>query len=402
MPRFCLDSCLIGTDKHLVVEDDDVQWVVAVPPDTYHMSGIVKDNDDWCLDTVVKLSGVAAITLPPAKFVKAAEIMMNSFAGPMPWQKLLPAAEHQAFVRQLIDVAKVAMQNPALGYFETVWRAGNTVFRTLARVCVDGNEWRELVALGEGNVPAIKSFCPGIDGTAEPVHYDRFATLTGRLTVNSGPQILTLKREHRRIMKSRYGAEGSIVVLDFAALEARVLLYEYGGKCDEQDLYGMIARELGKDRKAIKGAVISELYGSSKHALGKHLGIEGKELNVFVKKVKAYFKTSDLLKRVKKQFVETGYLTNRYGRRVLVDEPLDHVLINYYAQSTGVDVTMLGFAQVVERLKDHAPRSHPVFLLHDAMLIDVHNDELDEVKEIGGVRVKGYVQHYPFKVENIA
>ena len=97
------------------------------------------------------------------------------------------------------------------------------------------------------------------------------------------------------------------------------MLYEAGRRCENPDIYAMIAEDMGDGitRKAVKGAVISELYGSSKHALGKALGIEGKELNAFVKKVRMYFNTQELLARVKKQFVSTGRLINRYGRTAI-------------------------------------------------------------------------------------
>ena len=322
-------------------------------------------------------------------------------SSPVPWAKVMPALEHRAFVKGLIDAVVVAMVTAPVDYYRAVWVPGNAVFRSLQPMAVDGGRWRELVAAGEGNVPAIKSFHPDDDGFASPICYDRFNTCTGRLTVASGPQILTLKKEHRNVIRSRYGDKGKIFALDFAALEVRVLLYEYGRKCDEPDLYGMIARELGKDRKAIKGAVISELYGSSKYALGKHLGMEGKELNAFVKQVKSYFKTDELLKRVKAQFVSTGYLENRYGRRVLVDEPLDHVLVNYYSQSTGVDVTLLGFDQVIQKLEQHAPKTIPLATLHDALFLDVHNDDLAYVKTLDRVKVKGYVQSFPLRLESV-
>ena len=398
MERFCIDRGLIGTERHLVVDGDLASWMTAVPSDAWHLDGRLKGDSDRCLDTVLKLSGATVDLQPPARFVKAMQLMSGSIEGPVPWQRVMPGQQHQDFIRRLVNATKAAIDPRALDYYGEVWVPGNTVFRSLERATVDGSRWRELVAAGEGNVPAVKSFQPVDGDLASPVVYDRFGTLTGRLTVRSGPQILTLKREHRNVLRSRYGDNGQVIAVDFAALEARVLLYEYGRRCDDPDLYAMIARELGQDRKAVKGAVISELYGSNKHALGKMLGLDGRELDAFVKKIKAYFRTADLLKRVKEQFVLTGHLTNRYGRRVLVDEPLDHVMTNYYAQSTGVDVTMLGFNQVVQALP---PRAHPIFLLHDAMLIDVHEGDLPEVEKIDQVKVKGYVQSFPLRLERV-
>lgn len=330
-------------------------------------------------------------------------IMSGSLEGiPIPWQRVMPARAHQGFVKQLVEQVVVAMDSAPTEYYRTVWVPGNQVFKALRPAHVDTRRWKELVTLGEGNVPAIRSFEPDEQGFTQPVVYDRFKTLTGRLTVHSGPQILTLKREHRNLLTSAYGKDGAVYALDFSNLEARILLYEYGRKCDDPDLYGMIAKELDYDRKAVKGAVISELYGSSTWALGKHLGIEGKELHDFVKKVKAYFNTHELLARVKAQFVSTGKVINRYGRPVTVNEPLDHIFISYYGQSTGVDVTMLGFKQIIETVTKKSNRIRPIYLLHDSILFDLPKEDLQYLQVIKNVRVKGYVQKFPLKLEKIS
>lgn len=402
MVHFCLDRRLLGTKDHLVVADGTFWWSARVPVETWHLDGTCKLESDMCLDTVLRLGGVTPNLTPPEQFVREMSILSGSLEGTeIPWQRVMPIRAHQSFTQRLVNEVTVATSTAPLDYYRTVWVPGNVIFRALEACVVDRTTWQQYIDAGEGNVPAIRSFEPDQDGFAKPVVYDRFKTLTGRLTVNEGPQILTLKREHRNMLRSAFGDKGSIYALDFANLEARILLYEYNRKCDDVDLYGMIARELGYDRKAIKGAVISELYGSSNWALGKHLGIEGKELNDFVKKVKAYFNTSELLSRVKAQFVTTGKVINRYGRPVTVDEPLDNIFISYYGQSTGVDVTMLGFKQVIDRLAERTKKVRPVFLLHDAMLLDVHEDELHNFKEITHVKVKGYVQDFPLKLEKI-
>lgn len=400
---------MLGTEKHVVVDCDtdtlasSYLLVDSVPEETWHLSGQIKLNSDWCLDSALKLSGKEINLQPPERFTSA----MSTFSGSLgdinvPWQKVMPARAHLSFVKGLVSETVVAMANSPLDYYKSVWVPGNALLRSLQRVAIDSQLWREHVASGEGNVPAIQSFAPDESGFARQVKYDRFKTLTGRLTVESGPQILTLKREHRNMLRSRHGADGGIWALDFSNLEARILLYEYGRTCNDADLYGMIASELGYDRKAIKGAVISELYGSSKWALGKHLGIHGKQLDEFVKKVKDYFSTSVLLERVKSQFVATGKVINRYGRPVTIDDPLDHIFISYYGQSTGVDVTMMGFKHVVDLLQKEAPKTCPVFLLHDAMFLDVHNDDLAVVQSIKQVKVKGYVQKFALKLEKIS
>lgn len=399
METACIDGAVLGTGKHLVVADGSFSWSTSVPEGAWHLNGSTKDDSDTCLDTVLRLGGHSIRLQPPEPFVRQFTGLVD---GPVPWQKVMPVWAHRAFVKRLVSEVVVAMGAAPFDYYRTVWVPGNGIFRALQPACVDPHVWRALVSSGEGNVAATRSFEPGPDGLAPVVSYDRFRTLTGRLAVNAGPQILTLKKEHRRMLRSVHGDRGAVYALDFAALEARVLLYEHGRRCDEVDLYGMIARELGYDRDDVKSAVITELYGGGQASLGARLGVGGRELRDFVRKVQVFFDTDELLARVKAQFIATGRIKSRHGRPVAVDEPLDHIFIAYYGQTTGVDVTMLGFGQVVARLAVAAPRVRPVFLLHDALFLDVHDDDLAKVQEIGHVRVPGYVQRFPMRLEKVS
>lgn len=404
MPRFCIDSCIIGTNKHLVCDEGSFGWTEHVPIDTWHLSGNLK-NTDWCLDTLFKLSNVIKLDLfPPSRFVSASSFVMPDSLQ-RPWQKLMPSRAHRDFVKRLVSDVGVAMASSPVSFFKKAWVPGNSIMTSLQRAKIDSASWNQLIIDGCGNIDSVKSFEPDSEGFVNPVCYDRFGTVTGRLTVKSGPRILTLKREYRKLLESVYGSNGHIVALDFAALEARVLLYEAGRRCDDPDLYGMIAVEMGDSdritRNLVKGAVISEVYGSNKWALGKSLGIDGKELDVFFKRVKSYFNTGELLARIKKQFLKDGLIKNRYGRPVIIDEPLDNVMLNYYAQSTGVDVTMIGFSQIINKLAAVAPSIRPLFLLHDALLLDVHKEDMHHVEAIKKVKVSGYVQNFFTKVEVI-
>lgn len=399
---FCIDAHLLGTERHLVSASSGFSWSVTVPNDTWHLSGNVKPESDWCLDTVLRLGSVKIDTSPPARFTTAMSTFQSgsNIGQQIPWQKVMPVRAHRDFVKGLLEQVVVAMDKLPLGYYRSSWVPGNGVIRSLRTAKVNSALFQQLVDAKVGNVTAVKSFAPDHNGFAAPVTYDRFGALTGRLTVTQGPMILTLKREYRTLLKPN--DDGCIVSLDFAALEVRVMLYEAGRSCQDPDLYAMIGRDIGHDRKAVKGAVISELYGSSKYMLGKTLGINGRELDAFVNKIKAYFNTPELLKRIKAQFYETGHVINRYGRPVLIDDPLDHVFMNYYAQSTGVDVSLLGFSQIVERLEKSAPGVRPLFLLHDALILDVPTKHLETVMSIKSVTVPGYVQAFPLKAERLA
>jgi DNA polymerase-1 len=275
------------------------------------------------------------------------------------------------------------------------------IFNELQPAKINPQRFFEVLSESGMNHRVINGFKPDARGYASPIIYDRFGTRTGRLTVQSGPGILTMKKEYRDMIIPSWEG-GQILSIDFSSLEARILLYEANGDCQSPDLYSQISQDLfggAKSRKAVKGAVISELYGSSKTALGLALNIKGRELDDFVLKIKDFFKTSQLKKRLKDEYYSCGHITNKHGKKIQIDEPADHIFVNSYAQSTGVDVSLLGFSKIVNQLKSNKIR--PLFLLHDELIIDVHPDEIEKVFQIKDVEIPGYQQRFPLKVNKV-
>ena len=83
-------------------------------------------------------------------------------------------------------------------------------------------------------------------------------------------------------------------------------------------------------------------------------------------------------------------------------DPSDGSLLNSYLQSTGVDVSLLGFKSVIDKL----PEEHctPVALIHDAMLLDVSRELAQKMLSRGhiNVAVQGYEGKFPLKVEDVS
>jgi hypothetical protein len=288
-----------------------------------------------------------------------------------------------------------------LKYCESTWVTGGRLLKSLVRSRVDRARCTALIDAGEGNVRALATFLPQDDGYARLPVYDRFKSVTGRLSIVSGPDILTLKREHRNVLVPS-DRDMSLLYVDFAALEARVVLYEAGGHCERDDLYEELGREIGFPRDAVKHAVISMLYGSSQESLRETLtGMSSEELSVFIKRVKTVFGVKELLTRVKKRFLDEGFVFNRYGRPIKIEQPQDRLLVNYYAQSTGVDVSLLGFHSLLKTFEDKGLGVRPLFLLHDALVIEVPTKNVSSVKRVKTVTVPGYVQKFVLKTTEL-
>lgn len=398
MEAFCIDKSIIGTEKHLIV-DQGFSWTELVPSNVWHLSGEVKPLDDRCLDSLLKLSRHVVDIDPPKRFVNAmSSILSGSIHYPPPWQKVMPNTEHKTFVKRLVTDVDGIIYKCGLEYFEKAWVPGNRVMNSLRPAHVDLRAWQAIVDADQGNIPAVLSFAPGADGLASPVVYDRFGTRTGRLTVESGPQILTIKKEHRSILRSRYGDDGSIVMLDCRAMEARVVLYEAGKRCELLDMYSQLGEELNIERDTVKAIVISELYGSSRKALKERLGLDDDRLNHAIAMVKQHFNVNELRTKLKIEFTKTGAITNKYGRSVIINDPLDHIIFNSYVQSTGADVVMFVFNSVIEQFSDIVV---PLFLIHDAIVLDVRNEHLSKLQSLL-IKVPGFVQKFPLKLDVVS
>lgn len=397
MDSFCIDKDVTGTEKHFLCRGGTYSWVKDVPEDVWYLGN--EHRHELCLLSLAKLNRTSIDLSPPQRFVSSVGLVLHGAKTTVPWRHVMPKEEHRMFVKRLVEECQVTIKQSSQGYYRTAWVPGTRLLKSIKKAKVSSVRYKELIELNEGNVAAIRSFAPRMGGYADLIVYNRFGTRTGRLTVLEGPQLMTIRKDHRNIIESRYGTDGSIVEVDFANLEPRIMLYEAGKDCKDVDLYGSLNERLfaGKaSRDVVKGVVISELYGMQKTTLQRKLQVPMDIIDVLVERMKSHFETSKLLQRVKSTYIDKGYILNAYGRCIDIEVPIDRMFINSYAQSTGVDVALMGFEQVVRMCE--GKKINPIGLITDAMLLDVHNDDIEFVKKIERVQVTGYRQSFPLKL----
>jgi len=398
--RFCISAGVLGSDHHMTIDSDGISLSFMPPHDCWLLSGHFRNDDHLCLDTLLKLHGVWFNSQPDQRWKN----MMASVGcvEDVPWSKVLPPSQYKLHVKNLIKSVIAKSKDISQEYYRNTWHPCGAIFRRLRPAKIDTSTYKSIIdAEGHGN-GALETFKPSSGGYASQVVYDRFGTRTGRLTVESGPQILTLKKEHKKIIKSYY-QDGRIVSLDFAALEARVLLFEAGHQPTSSDIYTQISKDLFEgrvERSIIKVAVLSELYGASRASLDHRLNMPSADLDVFIKSIKSYFKTAILKARLKEEFEKKGNITNKFGRPLFIDSKnSDYLLVNTYAQSTGADISLLGFSKITEALGSDGIR--PLFVLHDALILDVRPDRLRDVESITSINISGYDHGFSIKPEVI-
>jgi hypothetical protein len=393
-----LDKHLLGTETHVRINSDlKISYVHEPPDDCWYFSGEIKDDTDKCLDTVFKLENVQVDTKLDLRLHKMLSTLVKDSAN-VPWSKMVDREWFKSRFRELLKVIRGNLISLEKSYYESTWVPLKAAFGSLHACTVNLCRLQELLALDISNKQVLNSFLPVQDDITASVVYDRFGTRTGRLTVKSGPQILTLNKKYRNVLKSR-SEKGAVYSLDFSSLETRIVLYEANKRCELTDVYDHINKEFfdgNVERSLVKLAVISEIYGAHWSTVAEKLKIDPVLAKKTCKKISSYLNVIDLKKQKKEQYVKLGYVRNKYGRRVQIDDPSDHVVLNYYVQSTGVDVTLFGFLQVIDQLAK-LNIGVPLFFLHDALIVDLF-DSRDVDKLLNSVTVPGYVQSFPLKI----
>ena len=254
------------------------------------------------------------------------------------------------------------------------------------------------------NKSALESFSSDSEGFMDPVRYSLTNSITGRTSVISGPQILTTAKVVRSFLRSRYN-DGVVLEIDFSSLEPRVALAIAGVKVDYRDVYDQINAEiLGGDlsRDAAKLATLSAMYGASERSLAESLPDHIKPRKV-IESIRARLGFDQAVRKLKSDMESRGRSSNYFGRPIIAPNDRnvrDAVLFNWLIQSSAVDVALQGFRDLSVKLKRLGVEFVPIFVIHDALLIDVKREHLDTIKTVcsSGCEIDG-LANFPITVK---
>ncbi len=283
-------------------------------------------------------------------------------------------------VKLAFKISKEALESlDAMGYLDTFMETNKTTKR-LQRAQIDIDSLKRAIKSGEiKNVSIAKRFYPRRDGFLDLPEYSLTKTLTGRMTIVSGPQILTAPKFLRKYLKSSYPG-GKIAQVDFVSLEPRVamLLTEENLGDDVYDFLGKKLFSQKVSRTVVKKLVLCAVYGASEATLKKGLP---EDLNVrqLINKTKQILNYDMVVKEQNKNYQKTEKIKNFFGRPITPQSERESLLYNNYIQSSAVDVALLGFGKILDQC---STRVRPLFFIHDAMLVDLHPDDIEEFKKV--------------------
>ena len=399
--RVRIDSQRLGTSTSLIIDPDGTyRW----GDEECEVSVCGSDDSSVPLEDLAQMMGIdeERLKLAPPSHVRAFKILGYNH-DEVPWSSALRKDLFIDRVERISQCVQDITRRTELVRYVKTYRKCRGFLRRLRRPTVDIdrlNRYVEECDSGESVLASLRGFKPRSDSLVREVKYSQTSTVTGRLVVDEGPSILTLPKRYRYIIRSPSG--GRVYEVDFVSLEPRFALLD-AGVSPPGDIYNYIRHEIfhgSLSRKAVKTATISALYGSSPRLMTDLIGDAGISPRSVVRRVKEYFSADDLGQRLTSS-IDRGRIYNYYGRPIAVNRDMSSSkLISYYIQSSCVDTALLGFLSLNESF--HSLGAHPIYVIHDAVLVDVPVESEDEFIGICKAGVDLNIGHFTLGVNRIS
>jgi len=238
---------------------------------------------------------------------------------------------------------------------------------SLSTALLDFDKLNDLINASEHDTvkSSIRSFFPK-SGHTQPIAYSTNHSVTGRLVVESGPQVLTAPAEVRKCFRSRYDG-GRILQLDIVSAEPKLALH-VANIPPPTDVYAHLAKSILGDavtREQAKLITLCALYGQSSRRLARKLPPKVSAKQV-IQKTKKFFEIDELEEKLREE-ARGGTIRNILGRPITLPDDSDHILISYFLQSSIAEGAILMFADFIEHTE---LACEPLFVIHDALIMD--------------------------------
>lgn len=381
---------VLGFQQHLVFQEPGVIRRISEIPDNELL--VYGDPE---LSEIAKVHGRTLPVFPSLAHQKAMEtVLRGDKQAQVPWMAAMPPRAFKRSVEGLADQLWDTFSGINLDYYQNHYRRTIPMLGWMKPAKIDPRAWmvhRNNPDLVTPHV--LQSFEPDSNWFTDQVVYSKSDTKTGRLKVLKGPNILHLPKEQRNILASRFGLDGKIIQLDFRALEPRVVLFVkslspslsgnpplLGYRAPAEDIYQDVLQTLGVTdihRDKVKDVILSQLYGAGYDKILS--GLENvRDPDGFIGAVNEFFGLDELKERLVQEYEanDRKFILSFYGRYLDTSEAKPYMLLNYFTQSTAVDVALYGFRNFLRVINGNS-LIVPLFILHDALVLDVHNSVMD-------------------------
>ena len=247
--------------------------------------------------------------------------------------------------------------------------------------------------------------------------YKQTLTHTGRLSsVDPNLQNIPVRSEEGKLIRKAFVSHnGYLVSFDYSQIELRILAhmahvthlieaFKEGKDIHRHTaalVFGVKDEEVTPHmRSQAKAVNFGIIYGMTEFRLSKDIGMSISEARDFIQK---YFETYPEVKTYMDQIVETckkqGYVSTLLNRKryiptindknYMVRQQAQRYAMNTPIQGTGADILKIAMIQVDQALKEHHLKSQMILQVHDELIFDVYEEELEEVMTL----VKDKMEH---------
>lgn len=270
-------------------------------------------------------------------------------------------------------------------------------------------EYRTLTKLKSTYADGLAAFITE-DGRIHS-NFNQTITATGRISsTEPNLQNIPVRMELGRLIRKVFiPKEGSVFVdADYSQIELRVLAHFSGDERligayrEAQDIHRITASQVfhvpfeevtDLQRRNAKAVNFGIVYGISSFGLSQGLSITRKEAAEYIEN---YFETYPGIKEFLDSAVQKakteGYVTTMFGRRRPVPELKssnfmqrsfgERVAMNSPIQGTAADIIKIAMIRVNRRLKNETKNSRLVLQIHDELLVEADQSEVEQVKAI--------------------
>ena len=240
-------------------------------------------------------------------------------------------------------------------------------------------------------------------------HFAQAAVVTGRLA-SSDPNLqnIPVRSEEGRKIRTAFiaPAGSSIVSADYSQIELRIMAHLSGDerlleafahgedvhRATAAEIFGVTPLEVGPDqRRVAKSINFGLIYGMSAFGLARQLGLERSAAQTYIDRYFArYHGVARYMEEARQTARDKGYVETAFGRRLWFPEirssqamrrqGAERAAINAPMQGTAADLIKLAMIAVQDWLEKSGLKSKLVLQVHDELLLEVPDDELNEVR----------------------
>lgn len=292
------------------------------------------------------------------------------------------------------------------------YATGEEVLSYLAnehQIVKDILEWRQMVKLQSTYIDALPN---QVDKKTGRVHTDYMQTVaaTGRLSSNNpNLQNIPIRTERGRLIRKAFIARDenyTLVSADYSQIELRIIAALSGEENmikafqNNEDIHRSTAakvfnvplEEVTKEQRSnAKTVNFGIIYGVSAFGLSNQTSLSRKES---AELIDAYYATYPKLKSYMSNQVdfarENGYVQTVLGRRrylkdinsanMMVKSGAERNAVNAPIQGSAADIIKIAMINIHKKLTSENWKSKMLLQVHDELVFDVHNSELEKIK----------------------